>query len=267
MGFPKKVRGTITGNSFYGEIDRLVVRYNSRLKDPRYSFIFSYDDPQKDDLKNLIEKISGLVSNSPKAIKIFDLSGLPSETIGSVVSVISKILFQIHFLSKRKKYVPTLVVYEEAHNYIPRSGKGAYGQARESVERIAKEGRKFGIGTIVVSQRPSELSETLLSQCNSFLCMRLNNSVDKNYISALLPDSMKELIDILPVLPRGNLIAVGQATKMPIRVKVDSISDDKVPDSGDQPFGEMWKVKISERKIPNIETICDNWIKLKKENE
>ena len=78
---------------------------------------------------------------------------------------------------------------------------------------------------------------------------------------------MKELIDILPVLPRGNLIAVGQATKMPIRVKVDSISDDKVPDSGDQPFGEMWKVKISERKIPNIETICNNWIKLKKENE
>jgi DNA helicase HerA-like ATPase len=104
---------------------------------------------------------------------------LPSETVGTVVATISRIIFQVHFLSKRREAVPTLVVYEEAHNYISHKGRGAYGDARESAERIAKEGRKFGIGVCVVSQRPSELSETLLSQCNTFLCKRLANSVDK----------------------------------------------------------------------------------------
>jgi DNA helicase HerA-like ATPase len=255
----------IERGTFYSELDRLILRVESRFKDPRYSFIFKYASPKEGDLENLIRKVTGFVKDSPSPITVYDLSYLPSETVGAVVATISRIIFQVHFLSKRRESVPTLIVYEEAHNYISHRGRGAYGDAREAAERIAKEGRKFGIGLLVVSQRPSELSDTLLSQCNTFLCMRLANSVDKNHILSLLPDSMSSLVDILPILPRGHVLAVGQATKMPIRISVSKIFDEShKPDSDDPPFGEKWKVKIEERSVPNIEEICNKWIRSEK---
>lgn len=261
---PKKTR-VITGGALNGELDRLVLRVESRFKDPRYSFMFKDEEPKKGDLEGLVSKVTGFVKKSPSPITVYDLSYLPSETVGTVVATISRIIFQVHFLSKRRESIPTLIVYEEAHNYISHRGRGAYGDAREAAERIAKEGRKFGIGLLVVSQRPSELSDTLLSQCNTFLCMRLANSVDKNHILSLLPDSMSSMVDILPILPRGHVLAVGQATKMPIRISVSKIFDEShKPDSDDPPFGEKWNVTIEERSIPNIEEVCSKWIRSEK---
>ena len=252
----------IKSGAFFGQLDRLVVRFNSRRRDPRYAFMFNYDSPKKDDLEKLVKRVTGFVTKSAKPVTVFDLSYLPSETVGAVVATLSQILFQVHFLSERRKYIPSLVVYEEAHNYIAREGRGAYGDARGVLERIAKEGRKFGIGVVAVSQRPSELSETLLSQCNSFLCMRLANTVDQSYIVGLLPESMSEMVDILPALPQGHLLAVGQASKMPVRLKVDEIGDkSRRPDSDDPKYGEKWKDEIESRNIPDIETICDLWIR------
>ena len=263
--YKPKERGKITGGALNGELDRLVLRVESRSKDPRYAFMFKYEEPKKGDLEELVSKVTGFVKNSPSPITVYDLSYLPSETVGTVVATISRIIFQVHFLSKRRESVPTLIVYEEAHNYISHRGRGAYGDAREAAERIAKEGRKFGIGLLVVSQRPSELSDTLLSQCNTFLCMRLANSVDKNHILSLLPDAMSSMVDILPILPRGHVLAVGQATKMPIRLSVTKIDNDAhKPDSDDPPFGEKWNVKIEERSIPNIEEVCNKWIRSEK---
>ena len=265
IDYKPKERGKITGGALNGELDRLVLRVESRSKDPRYAFMFKYEEPKKGDLEELVSKVTGFVKNSPSPITVYDLSYLPSETVGTVVATISRIIFQVHFLSKRRESVPTLIVYEEAHNYISHRGRGAYGDAREAAERIAKEGRKFGIGLLVVSQRPSELSDTLLSQCNTFLCMRLANSVDKNHILSLLPDSMSTMVDILPILPRGHVLAVGQATKMPIRISVSKIFDEShKPDSDDPPFGEKWNVKIEERSIPNIEEVCNKWIRSEK---
>lgn len=263
--YKAKERSKISGGALSGELDRLVLRVESRFKDPRYAFMFHYAEPKKGDLEEIVRKVTGFVMKSPCPITVYDLSYLPSETVGTVVATISRIIFQTHFLSKRRESVPTLIVYEEAHNYISHKGRGAYGDARESAERIAKEGRKFGIGVCVVSQRPSELSETLLSQCNTFLCMRLANSVDKNHILSLLPDSMSNMIDILPILPRGHVLAVGQATKMPIRIAVTKISnDDNKPDSDDSPFGEKWKEEIAKRSIPDIAKVCDKWIRSEK---
>lgn len=263
--YKPKERGKITGGALNGELDRLVLRVESRTKDPRYAFMFKYEEPKKGDLEELVSKVTGFVKNSPSSITVYDLSYLPSETVGTVVATISRIIFQVHFLSKRRDSVPTLIVYEEAHNYISHRGRGAYGDAREAAERIAKEGRKFGIGLLVVSQRPSELSDTLLSQCNTFLCMRLANSVDKNHILSLLPDSMSTMVDILPILPRGHVLAIGQATKMPIRISVSKISNEShKPDSDDPPFGKKWNVKIEERSIPKIEDVCNKWIRSEK---
>jgi DNA helicase HerA-like ATPase len=256
---------TIGKGALMGELDRLVLRVESRRKDPRYSFMFNYPEPEKGDLEKLLEDVTGLKRSNPKNITVFDLSYLPSETVGSVVATISRMIFQVHFLSERRKNVPSLIVYEEAHNYISRHGKGAYGEARQSVERIAKEGRKFGVGTIVVSQRPSELSETLLSQCNTYLCMRLGNKLDKGYIESFLPDSMNRLIDILPALPRGHVLAIGQATKMPVRFVVSEIEDKNMcPDSDDPPFGEKWGVEIEKRQIPDLSKVCSHWIRSEK---
>lgn len=261
--FTPTARQKIKPGPFYGDLDRLVVRFNSRRKDPRYAFMFKYDDPAKGDIEKLASQMSGFVSKRP--ITVFDMSYLPSETVGMVVAAISRILFQVYFLSERGKYAPTLMVYEEAHNYIAKVGRGAYGDARDAVERIAKEGRKFGIGVVAVSQRPSELSETLLSQCNSFVCMRLANAVDKRYIEQLLPDSMSEIVDILPVLPRGHALCVGQASKLPVRVKVAEIQDRKKrPYSDDPPFGRMWNNDIEKREQPDINSVCENWIRSKR---
>jgi hypothetical protein len=263
--FQPTQRSTIKQGTFFGQRDRLVVRFNSRRRDPRYAFMFEYDAPQRGDLERIIREVTGFLEESAKPVTVFDLSYLPSETVGMVVATLSRILFQVHFLSERRKSAPSLVVYEEAHNYIARSGRGAYGDAREAGERIAKEGRKFAIGVIAVSQRPSELSETLLSQCNTFLCMRLTNTIDKRYVESLLPDSMSEMVDVLPVLPQGHVLAVGQATKMPVRIKVAPIVEkERRPNSDDPPFGAKWKKKIEDRENPDIPTVCDNWIRSKR---
>ncbi len=265
MKFQPKKTGTISSGPMNGQLDRLVLRVDSRLNDPRYAFMFKYTLKGKGKLPDIVREMTGFMGAKSKPITVFDLSYLPSETVGTVVATISRMLFQVHFLAARGATTPTLAVYEEAHNYISRSGRGAYGEARDSVERIAKEGRKFGVGTLVVSQRPSELSETLLSQCNTFLCMRLANTADKNHVLALLPDSMQMLTDVLPSLPRGQVIAIGQASKMAVRLAVSAIAEkDRIPNSGDPEFGKHWSQKIGERQEPDVAKICDYWIRSEK---
>jgi hypothetical protein len=265
MKFQPKTRGKITGGPLHGELDRLTLRVDARVNDPRYAFMFQYELKGKDELPDIVKDMTGFLGHDSKPVTVFDLSYLPSETVGTVVATLSRILFQVHFLAERGLCTPTLVVYEEAHNYISRSGHGAYGEARDSVERIAKEGRKFGMGTLVVSQRPSELSETLLSQCNTFLCMRLANTTDKNHVVALLPDSMQMLTDVSPALPRGQVMAIGQASKMRVRFTVAPIDDkERVPNSGDPEFGKHWNQKMEQRQEPDIAKICDYWIRSQK---
>lgn len=265
MKFKSKERSKITGGPLNDQLDRLVLRVDSRTRDPRYAFMFQYELKGTNELNEIVKELSGFGGENSAPVTVFDLSYLPSETVGTVVATISRLLFQVHFLSERMVSTPTLVIYEEAHNYIPTKGSGAYGEARQSVERIAKEGRKFGIGTIVVSQRPSELSETLLSQCNTFLCMRLANNTDKNYIAALLPESMNTLVDILPALPRGHVIAIGQATKMPVRFEVSEISDEnRRPNSDDPKFGGHWKQSLKDRSEPDITKVCEYWVRSEK---
>jgi hypothetical protein len=261
---PKRARVT-SGGALHGELDRLTLRVDARVSDPRFAFMFQYALKDKDELPDIVREMTGFMATKSQPVTVFDLSYLPSETVGTVVATISRMLFQVHFLAERGATTPTLAVYEEAHNYISRSGRGAYGEARDSVERIAKEGRKFGIGALVVSQRPSELSETLLSQCNTFLCMRLANTADKNHVLALLPDSMQMLTSVLPSLPRGQVIAIGLASKMPVRLEVSPIAEkDRVPNSGDPEFGNHWSKTIGQRKEPDIAKICDYWIRSEK---
>lgn len=212
-----------------------------RLRDRRYDFLLSpgdYDGITKD-LSHLVDEWL----NHDKPITVFDLAGVPPEIIDLVVGLLSRILFEVMFwgrdLSDIGKQRPLLLVYEEAHRYLP-SGEGFFiqGYARRSVQRILKEGRKYGLGTVLVSQRPSELDETLLSQCGTFIALRLSNSQDQGRVMSSVPDELAGLVNLLPSLRTGEAIISGEATQIPSRVRVQLI--EPRPNSGDPEVSRLW---------------------------
>ena len=210
---------------FHGEFDRLILRLRTRLADPRLRFLFY---PLKEDgtvlstgdFADVVRQFIGYLTKSN--ISIVDLSGIPFEVLSIVVSLISRMIFDFGFHYSKNRHatgdvsdVPIMVVCEEAHNYVPRSGGAQYDSSRKSIERIAKEGRKYGVTLMVVSQRPSEVSETIFSQCSNFIALRLTNAIDQNYIKSLLPDLSAGIGDLLPNLGQGEFLVVGDAPLMP----------------------------------------------------
>lgn len=213
------------GGPFNGEFDRLILRLRTRLADPRLRFLFY---PVKvggipletADFADVVRQFIGYLTKSN--VSIVDLSGIPFEVLSIVVSLISRMIFDFGFHYSKTRHaggnvsdVPIMVVCEEAHNYVPRSGGAQYDSSRKSIERIAKEGRKYGVTLMVVSQRPSEVSETIFSQCSNFISLRLTNAVDQSYIKSLLPDLSAGIGDLLPNLGQGEFLTVGDAPLMP----------------------------------------------------
>lgn len=176
-------------------------------------------------------------------IVIIDLSGIPFEVLSVVVSLMSRLVFTLSFYLKKSRLladreVPFLLVYEEAHNYVPQSEGQKFGSVKKAIERIAKEGRKYGISMMIVSQRPSEISETVFSQCNNFVAMRLTNPTDQRYVRRLLPDNLSAITDSLPSLERQEVIVIGDAVSVPSLLRVDDIEEK--PDSKDIRFRTEW---------------------------
>jgi len=234
---------------FFGQFNRFLVRLESRLSDYRYGFIFKPERFNSSaSLKTLMEELFGR-GPQRKKITVVDLSGVPSDVIQSVVALLCRVAFDFTFWKLGYAQSPLLLICEEAHNY---AAKNMNSESRRMIERIAKEGRKYGIGLMVVSQRPAEVSETILSQCNNFIVMRLSNPVDQEYVRALVTDQYQDLMDILPALRRGEALFLGDATVMPLRVLVDAIPDDaKVPRSRDVSFYEGWQT-VSPAAVDDI---------------
>jgi ABC-type dipeptide/oligopeptide/nickel transport system ATPase component len=236
---------------FNGEFDRFIRRLETKLGDERLSFLLK---PLKEngteyrttDIAQILKQLTGY----PKAngegksnITIIDLAGIPFEETSIVVSLISRILFEFSFFFKKNQpsntEVPILVVYEEAHKYVPNSSLTKFRSVRTSIERIAKEGRKYGISLMIVSQRPSEISETIFSQCNNFIAMRLTNPTDQNYVKRLLPDTVSNITENLPSLEKQEAIIIGDAITLPTLVCIDSI--EKKPKSIDIDVLAEWQ--------------------------
>ena len=236
-----------------GVFDRFLIRFDSKINDPRFRFLFS---PIKySENKSLSQLLKEYLSiDTGKRMTIIDLSGIPFEAVGVVVSVISRVVYEFNFWNPDRRKFPILMLFEEAHNYIPNRPEAKFSAARGAVERLAKEGRKYGIGLIVVSQRPKELSETVISQCNTFIAMRLTNPEDQNYIRRLVPDSLAGLMDMLPSLRTGEALVVGDSVVMPTRVIVDFPKPE--PKSGDVNFAEHWAKGI---KGIDVERIVKRW--------
>jgi len=209
----------------------------SKLRVPRYNFIFKPGEwtPDEDgkvekDLDDLLKSWIG----SKKPITILDLSGVPNDILNTIIGIVLRILYEALFwskdLSQGGRHRPLLIVMEEAHIYLNDSFKG---MASKTVQRIVKEGRKYGIGAMIVSQRPSEINSTILSQCGTFFALRLANSTDRGHITGAISDSLESLTSMLPILRTGEAIILGEAVKLPMRTIIEAPPKDRRPDSQD----------------------------------
>ncbi len=260
---PGAKAGTDKAGPLYGQLSNFISRLENRINDKRLDFLMgpkvlaiSFEDT----LKQFI----GYGENHSN-ITIIDLSGIPFEVLSITVSLISRLLFEMGYYYTRVRQLenpthninndtPFLLVYEEAHKYVPNSDLIKYRASRESIERIAKEGRKYGITLMLASQRPSEISETIFSQCNNFITMRLTNPNDQNYVKRLLPDTMGQLIDKMPTLKSGECLLIGDSVVIPSIVKIGECNPK--PSSNDIPYLELWKKEWIDL---DIQSIVDYW--------
>ncbi|HMF73067.1 MAG TPA: ATP-binding protein [Flavitalea sp.] len=233
---------------FNGEFDRFIPRLETKINDDRLAFLLkpcksNGDEYKTSDLQEIVQQFIGYVAGNSTNITIIDLSGIPFEVLSIVVSLISRLIFDFCFYFKNFKKsgeeFPFLLVLEEAHNYIPKSEGAKYHSVKKSIERIAKEGRKYGLSLMIVSQRPSEISETIFSQCNNFVAMRLTNPTDQQYVKRLMPDNISAITDTLPVLERQEALIIGDCIPIPTIVKIKELVDK--PASNDIEFHTEWK--------------------------
>ena len=150
-------------------------------------------------------------------------------------------VFDFSLWNPNRNQMPLLLICEEAHRYIPKSEDVAFKNSRAALARIAKEGRKYGVGLALISQRPSELSESVLSQCNTIVALRMSNEQDQNYVKRALPENVKSLVDALPALRTKEAIVVGEGATVPVRLLFDDLPKDRMPRSADIPFADSWK--------------------------
>lgn len=225
--------------------------------DARLTFLMQEWDGVTDPLPEIVKQFLG--DSDP--IRIIDLSGVPNEVAGAASSAIARMLFSVKLWQTREEREsnPVLLVCEEAHRYVPNRGEAQYAAAQDAIRRLAKEGRKYGIGLMLVSQRPSEVEATVLSQCNSWIVMRITNDSDRNYVQGILPDSLAGLTKVLSGLRRREAIFVGQAAVLPSRILIrDLVKDGKpLPRSQDIDFDEGWQgTPISDEQLKKV---CKRW--------
>ncbi|WP_053844370.1 anti-phage-associated helicase HerA [Paracidovorax avenae] len=264
LDFHPTKRESITSGSYADKsLDKFFTRFEGKVAQDRLQFLFG---PSADtaSLEGTLKSLIGY-GNTNSNVTIIDLSGVPFEVLSITVSLISRILFEYGYHYKVMRTAaqekintdaPLLLVYEEAHKYVPNSDLARFRASKFSIERIAKEGRKYGVTLLLSSQRPSEISETIFSQCSNFLAMRLTNPSDQSYVARLLPDTLGNLCDKLPTLGAGEALLIGESVVMPSLVKVQRC--DPAPSSTDIPYYQLWK---EEWKQLNFERIKKTWLK------
>lgn len=248
-GAPYKSKGL----EFYSYEKKIL----SRLKDSRFDFLFNPGDyktaESPKDLHNLLSDWIG----SERKLAILDLSGVPFEVLDIAIGLITRFVYDSMFWGRNESYTgkkrPILLAFEEAHTYLGKGDKGGYSKA--AVERVFKEGRKFGVGALVISQRPSEISETILAQIGTLIALRLTNSSDQAIVKASAPDNLSSLMDLLPSLRIGEAVISGEAIKIPSRVRLKL--NNPRPTSDDPKLVECWSTEHLHNE-ENYKTVVTN---------
>ncbi len=232
----------------YGKLTRFIQRLKSKKSDKRLNFLFNSDEAllEYDWFVSFVSKL--LNFGNGKGLKIVDFSEVPSDILPLITGLIGRLIFSIQQWMEDEKRHPIALFCDEAHLYIPSNLKGGIEEkGLQSFERIAKEGRKYGISLVVISQRPSDVNKTILSQCGNFIAMRLTNPDDQNVIKRLFPDNLGDFSELLPILDIGESLIVGDASLLPSRVKIDKPTIQ--PSSATIDFWDEWNREKSERGI------------------
>ena len=222
----------------FGNFDRFLMRIESKLNDQRYDFLLKPKYRKSSaSLSALLRDFVGL-GDPKRAVTVINLSSVPFDVRPTVAAQIGRLAFEFNYWNPRYREFPILLICEEAHAYIPRARESQYDGSRKSMERIAKEGRKYGVGLAVVSQRPHEVSETVLAQCGTFICLRITNPNDQGYVRNLVPESEGDLVSVLAGLGRGEALVLGEAVPLPTRLQFEK--PNPTPNSNDVDFYENW---------------------------
>ncbi|HDY5021422.1 TPA: ATP-binding protein [Klebsiella pneumoniae] len=234
-----------TESTFAEKFKSILDKLSVLRRDPRIKFMMENWSPKNDcNLEKILDQLVGeiIIEEKYKDIRIIDISGLPNEVAGPLAATLARLLFQykIHQTASERNKDPFLLVCEEAHRYVPNHGEAQYAAAQSAIRRIAREGRKYGLGLMLISQRPADIESTVISQCGSWVVLRLTNATDQQHVSTFLPDGLSGLVASLPSLSQQECIFVGEAAALPSRIKINFLPEDRRPRSENVSFSEGW---------------------------
>lgn len=253
-------RGEKQGD-FFGKLARMISRLENKISDRRLGFMFNGGGDVLDFawLEKFTTAVLGSTNENGRAgIKIINFSEVPSDVLPLIVSLVARVTFSVQQWTPSELRHPIALLCDEAHLYMPQRNMAdsADDISLDIFERIAKEGRKYGVSLVVISQRPSEVNKTMLSQCSNFVSMRLTNAEDQGVIKRLLPDSLGGFSDILPTLDTGEALVVGDASLLPSRIRIDEPKNK--PNSGTVNFWDEWQKPVKDKRLL---IAVDNWRK------
>ena len=248
MGRLDKATSTAPYMRIKGKLDEIKA-------DPRYQFMFS-GMLVGDTMVDFISKVFRMPGKG-KPISIIDVSGVPSAITSTVVAVLSRLVFDFAIWGRDEKTRPVLLVCEEAHRYVPNERNADGSSVGKILSRIAKEGRKYGISLGLITQRPSDLAEGVLSQCGTIIAMRLNTDRDQAFVKAAMPEGARVFLDSIPALRNRECIICGEGVAIPIRVTFDNLEEHKRPASEDPSFSELWSKDGGEQEL--VERVVMRW--------
>lgn len=240
-----KAKGTVEqvppgdfAKDFKSILDKLrVLRLDLRIR-----FLMDNWSDQAPTLQGVLEQLVGPPVDGKKDLRIVDISGLPNEVAGPLTAMIARLLFQYKLYQSQdeRRHDPVLLVCEEAHRYVPDRGEAQYAAAQDAVRRIAREGRKYGLGLMLVSQRPSDIESTVIAQCGTWLVLRLTNSADQAHVARFLPDGLSGMTRALPALAQQEALFVGEGAAIPARVRIHDLPENRLPKSNTVSFASGW---------------------------
>ncbi len=247
-------RGLRQGD-FHGQFSRLLVRMGTKLNDKRYGFLFQAPPAfhTYDAFHKLAKQLLDFTDDKGK-IKVIDFSEVPADALPIMLGIVARLIYYLQFWMPKDHRHPVALICDEAHIYLPRDGGNPNEErAIACFEKVAKEGRKYGVSLVVVSQRPSDVNATILSQCNNVVALRLTNSNDQSVVNRLMPESLAALLEMLPILDVGEALVVGDAVLLPSRIRVNLPAE--LPVSATIDFWSEWN-KADKR--PNWELAAEN---------
>jgi len=242
--------------TFFGQFSRLLVRMRSKISDRRYGFLFQAPAESKKYtyMGKIVQKLMDFTDEHSQ-IKIIDFSEVPEDILPIIVGLVARIIYQIQFWTSADERHPIVFVCDEAHLYISKKEglNPIEKRAVEIFEKIAKEGRKYGVALFIISQRPSDVSESILSQCNNIISLRLANNTDQLAVKRFMPESLEGLMDSLPILDIGEAIVVGDSILLPSKIRIDKPTQEPLSSTID-----IWTEWSKDQSRPDYQKIVEN---------